>query len=496
MTRPARQPKRFPTFVQIQFAMRKQLVTLVFFCSALGTRAQVEPMLIVNANIVSVEDGKVKLGAVLIKGGKITSIGRANSLKRQVPSANRVDAKGKYLIPGLWDMHVHLEGADLVEDNRALLPVFLAYGITTVRDCASDLGNHVLAWRNEINQGSVTGPTIYTAGRKLEGKNSIWKGDLEIADEKELKQALDLLDSSRVDFVKITENTLGGDLFLKSVQAAKARGYRVSGHVPLDVAIDDLIRAGYTSIEHATYLLRLGADESAIVSRLRAGELTPAQAAARYASEFDQQRAIANYQALGKRGVFVCPTLIGGRQLAYLNETDHGRDQALSYLTKKFTANYQWRIDRMANETAAQRQERKDRYQFLVKQLPLMHKAGITFIAGSDAAALNTYVYPAESLLEELEIFEEAGLTPLQILQAATLNGALYFNVRDKTATIAEGKTADLVLLDHNPLERISALRSVNSVWVRGRYLNREALDVLLETARNTKMQLDKQRQE
>src|SRR6185369_10257397 len=162
-----------------------------------------------NIKIVNVKDGSIRTQeAVLIVADKIKRIGKFNELKRGIPKSNQIDGEGKYMIPGLWDMHIHLEGAELIEDNKALLPVFLAYGITTVRDCASDLGEQVLAWRNEINAGQLIGPTIYTAGRKLEGKNSIWKGDLEIENEQDIPRLLDTLDRDRVDFVKITENTL------------------------------------------------------------------------------------------------------------------------------------------------------------------------------------------------------------------------------------------------------------------------------------------------
>lgn len=269
-------------------------------------------------------------------------------------------------------MHVHLEGTALVEDNEALLPIFLAYGITTVRDCASDLGLQVLAWRDEINTGKRIGPTIYTAGRKLEGKNSMWKGDLEIANEEELKAMLDTLDRDKVDFIKITENTLGGDLFIKSVGAANARGYRVSGHVPLDVSIDELVSAGYTSVEHASYMLRLGRDEAGIVAALRKGTLSKAEASTRYNTNFDQARAKQSYASLASKGLFVCPTLIGSYQLAYLKETDHSKDDFLQYLSKSYVSNYAWRIERMANETPAQLQQRKDALALLKTQLPLM----------------------------------------------------------------------------------------------------------------------------
>ena len=467
------------------------LLCCLAFSAALAQERH-KTLLLHNVNIIHVETGVVqKNGAILLEGHQIKAVGNYNKLKRGVAQVDQVDGEEKFLIPGLWDMHVHLEGAEMAEDNKALLIVFLSYGITTIRDCASDLGDQVLAWRNEINAGDLIGPTIFTAGRKLEGKNSIWKGDLEIENETELHQMLDLLDSCKVDFVKITENTLKGDLFLKSVQAAHARGYLVSGHVPYDLTIEELVKAGYTSVEHASYLLRLGSDEEEIKSDLLSGKITKAEAEARYITEFNQQRAIEKYRLLGSKGLFVCPTLIGGRQLAYLDESNHEQDDFLNYLTEKFVANYQWRIERMRKETAEQRQQRKDRYLFLRNQLPLMNQAGIKIIAGSDAAALNTYVYPAESLLQELEIFQEAGLTPLQILQSATLNGSLYFKRGNTAPILSAGNNADLVLLDKNPLENSSALRNVNSVIARGNYYSRAKLDALLKEAREKKIQLD-----
>ncbi|MDX5338753.1 MAG: amidohydrolase family protein [Cyclobacteriaceae bacterium] len=454
-----------------------------------------QAILLSNVQVVKVESGEIlPNSAILIEKGLIRAIGPKAELAKLSQNKLEVDGQGKYLIPGLWDMHVHLEGADLVEDNEALLPVFLAYGITTVRDCASDLGLQVLKWREEINQGTRLGPTIYTAGRKLEGKNSLWKGDLEISNEEELHAMLDTLERDRVDFVKITENTLNGELFLKSVQAAHDRGFRVSGHVPMNLTISELLDAGYTSVEHASYLLRLGGEEDRIMKELRAGKISNQEADQQLNATFDQTRAIEKYRNLGSRGLFVCPTLIGSQQLAYLQETDHSQDEFLDYLSERFVRNYQWRIDRMANETPAQLQQRKDRLELLKQQLPLMQEAGIRLMAGSDAAALNTYVYPAESLLQELEIFQEAGLSPLQILQSTTLAGAEYFGVTDQQGSISPGKKADLVLLEENPLERIQALRAVNSVLVRGRFYDRSQLDLMLENARQTKLKLDRER--
>lgn len=473
---------------------KKVLILFSLIWLIIRTEAQ-QRFLLYNVQIIDVKTGKLmKPNAVYIQNGKIAAVGSTTSLKNKYSLVPAFNGQSKYLIPGLWDMHVHLEGAELIKDNEALLPVFLAYGITTIRDCASDLGLQVLKWRDEIAAGRLVGPTIYTAGRKLEGKNSIWKGDLEIANETELKTMLDTLDRDKVDFIKITENTLHGDLFLASVKAAHSRGYNVSGHVPLDLTIEELVDAGYTSVEHASYLLRLGANEKGIAAALRSEGITKGAADSIYNVSFNQAKATSEYQKLAKKGLFVCPTLIGAYQLAYLKETDHSKDSFLQFLTKKFVSNYEWRIQRMAGETPEQLKQRRDRLELLKRQLPIMASSGITLMAGSDAAALNTYVYPAESIIRELEIFQEAGLKPAQILQSATIAGARYFKVENRTATIEVGKDADMVLLDANPLEDATNLRKVYTVIKKGNVYDRKRLNAMLEQAKSTKQSLDQAR--
>ncbi|MCP9767296.1 amidohydrolase [Lacihabitans sp. LS3-19] len=472
----------------------KFLFILLFGFFYINATAQNQTFLIHHAKIVDVKTGNItKKRAILIENQTIKSIDSYKKLKKQ--SFKKIDAKGKYIIPGLWDMHIHIEGQDLVEDNKALFPVFLAHGITTVRDAASDLGLQVLKWRDEINEGKLLGPTIYTAGRKLEGLNSIWKGDLEIENEEQLTQMLDYLDSLKVDFVKITENTLKGDLFLKSVIEAKKRGYKVTGHVPYDLTINDLAEEGFSAIEHASYLLRLGNDEISSKKGILDGTLTKAQAEKDFLQNFDQEKAIKAYSDLANKNVAVCPTLIGGKQLAYLDENDHKNDDFQKYLTKRFMSNYQWRIGRMANETPEQKQQRKDRYQLIAKQLPYVQKSGMTIIAGSDCAALNTFVYPAASLIEELDLFQKSGMKPLEILQSATLNGAKFMGKFETVGSIDIGKIADLVILEENPLEDINAVSKISGVFTKGKYFNKTALNQMLEEATKKKAELDKSRE-
>lgn len=449
-----------------------------------------------NIQLVDVTAGQlVQHKMLLIEQGKITAVLPENKLNdyQHLP---QLDGQSQYLIPALWDMHVHFEGRNLVEDNALLLPVYLAYGITAVREAASNLAPVVLKWRQEIATGQRLGPRIFTAGQKFEGIDSLWDGDLEIGSHQDMLAGMAKLQKMQVDFIKITENTLQPDLYLDTIAEARRRGWRVSSHVPYGTSIAELAEAGVSSIEHASYLLRLGfADEAQIAAAVRAGTMTNRQAGAYYQQGFDQHLAFYGYQMLARQQVAVTPTLIGGRQLAYLAETDHSQDPFLQYLTSDFTDNYQWRIERMANETAAQSAERKQRYHLIAQQLPFLQQAGVLLLAGSDSAALNTYVYPAQALHDELALMQQAGLTPAQVLRSATINGATFMGLQAEYGTIAAAKQADLLLLSENPLHDINAVRHIDSLIYAGKVYNRQALDELLQQAAARKIELTKQRQ-
>ncbi|MES2795081.1 MAG: amidohydrolase family protein [Bacteroidota bacterium] len=469
---------------------------ILFISGKLSSQQTDNRYLIYNAQIIDVFSGKIiKEKAVLIDNQKIVAIGSFQKLKKSVAASHQINANNHFMIPGLWDMHIHLEEPKLIEETKALLPLFFAYGITTVRDCASDLGEQVLGWRNQINAGKLLGPTIFTAGIKLEGVNSLWKGDYEIANETELNTALNKLDKFKVDFVKITENTLKGPLFLKSIEAAHKRGYLVSGHVPIDLTLNEMVDEGFSSVEHSSYLLRQGSAENDIVSDVKSGKITTAQANSLYQTTFNQSLAIKNYQILGKKGLFVTPTLIGGKQLAYLDESDYPKDSMMAnLLTKAYTSNYAWRIERQAKDTPEQKADRKRRYLLNQSQIPHIQKAGITILAGSDCAPLNSFVYPGQSLIQELLLFKNAGLTPLQILQSATINGAKFLKKTSTMGSIDKGKIADIVLLKNNPLIDISALEKINAVFTKGQYFDRKALDRIVQDIKALKIKLDSER--
>jgi imidazolonepropionase-like amidohydrolase len=275
------------------------------------------------ATVVDVRTGTLQTGrTILVAGGRIVAVaGSADGYA----AARVVDAAGAFVMPGLWDMHVHFGGGDaLIDENRNLLPLYLAHGVTTVRDAAGDLSPSVLEWRSAVASGSWLGPTIYTSGPKLEGIASIWPGDLEVGTPEELRAALDQLQGMKVDFVKITENTLTPDLYMRGLREAGRRGFTTSAHVPVAVTLDQASEAGLGSIEHMSYLLRGGSAREAELSGLvAAGKMTAAAAVTAMIDGFDEGVALRTYARLAGHGTAVTPTLNGSRILAYLDQNGH-----------------------------------------------------------------------------------------------------------------------------------------------------------------------------
>jgi imidazolonepropionase-like amidohydrolase len=338
----------------------------------------------------------------------------------------------------------------------------------------------VLEWRGQVAAGALLGPAIYTSGPKLEGIDSIWPGDLEVGSEAEVRAALDQLQAMRVDFVKITENTLTPALYLFGLEEARRRGFTVSAHVPVALTLDQVAEAGLGSIEHMSYLLRGGSPREAELSAaVAAGRMTGADAVTALIDGFDEATALATYRRLAARGTAVTPTLNGSRILAYLDRDTHAADDYLKYLGPGLKATYEGRVTRAAADDAAAVARRHARYEKSATLVPLLQRAGVTILAGTDAGFLNSFNYPGIGLHDELALLVASGLTPAQALRASVVNGPAFLKAADYGA-VAAGKAADLLVLDRNPLDDITATRAIRAVVVKGQPLDRAALDAML----------------
>ncbi len=457
-------------------ANRYLLVAIVAACAATHAAHAQRPaidLLITGASVIDVQTGQVlPRRSIAIRGDTVMDMGDATVAARY-RARRTINATGKFVIPGLWDMHVHFGGgAALINENRALMPLYIAHGIVAVRDAAGDLSGSVLAWRDSIAKGQLEGPTIFTSGPKIEGINSIWPGDTEVETTAGVDSALDALQAMQVDFVKLTDNTLKPELFRYALGAIRRRGMRSSAHIPQAVPVRDAVMAGLSSIEHLSYAVRAGTE---VPGRAPATDMIAA---------FDSAQAMDTYRLMAEHGTAITPTLNISRVLAWLDSESHANDDYLKYIGPGLRATYQWRVDRAAGADAIAIARRHKMFEFTTSRLPMLQAAGVTILAGTDAGFLNSFDYPGLGLHDELRLMVQAGLTPLHALQAATLNGARFLGQTPRHGSVTVGGAADLLVLDRNPLLDIRATRAIAAVILRGRYLSRAVLDAMLrETA-------------
>lgn len=442
-------------------------------------------LLVRHAHVVDVQTGRITRDqAIAIRGDTIVAIvaDRAATSRSatRIDAARTLDAGGRYVIPALWDMHVHFGGGDsLIAENRLLLKLYLANGIVAVRDAAGDLSPSVLAWRDSVAHGQLEGPTIFTSGPKLEGKNSIWPGDLEVGSREEVDAGIAQLQAMRVDFVKLTDNTLSPDLFRYALGELRRRGMRTSAHIPVAVPVREAVDSGLSSIEHLSYAIRAGTERS---------EVKPGSDVM---TAFDLATAQATYRRMAERGTAITPTLNISRVLAWLDSEDHSRDDYLRYIGPGLRATYTWRVERAATADAAAIARRHALYEFTSAKLPLLQRAGVLILAGTDAGFLNSFDYPGLGLHHEMALMVKAGLTPVEALRAATINGARFLGRDDRHGALRVGGVADLLVLDRNPLDDITATETIHAMVMRGTVRDRGALDALLADVAHEVQQLN-----
>lgn len=467
--------------------MKRMLTAALAAWAGWAAAAIPADLILRDAIVVDVAAGRLIKGqAVVMRGERILAVLDDKQLG-QYKARRTLSLKGRYLIPGLWDSHVHFGGGEaLIEENRQLLPLYLAHGITTVRDCAGDLSDTVLQWREEIATRKLLGPTIFASGAKLEGYKPLWKGTQEVGTPEEVKQALGKLRHERADFVKITENTMRADVYLDALRQAKARGLPSSAHLHGQVTLDQASEAGLGTLEHLNYLLRAATPrEAELTAQVVAGTITARSAAEQSLASYDEATARAAFKRLAERGTAVVPTLSVIRITAYLDQDDHAKDDYLKYIGPKLRQTYEWRVKRAALDGPDAIAYRHASYEKTARLLPLLAEAGVEIVAGTDAGFLNSFDYPGQALHDEMAVYVRSGLTPAQALRSAVVAGPRFLGKLDRYGALAEGKTADIVVLKANPLDDIAATRQIDAVVTRGRLLDRQRLDTMLNEVRD-----------
>jgi imidazolonepropionase-like amidohydrolase len=467
------------------------LAALLTTCARRPTKLEIYDVVINHVTVIDVLTGQLHPNQVVaISRGKIVEVQPAD--KDSYAARQYVNGNGRYLIPGLWDMHVHFRGGDsLAAANKKTLTLFLAHGITTVRDAGGDLTRSIFQWRADMDAGQLPGPRIFTSGPKIDGPQAYWPGSLEVETPAQIRRALDSLQRLKVDYVKIYDSKISGPAYLETIKQAQRRGLKTTGHMPYSVTLGEAVKRGLDATEHLYYVFKAcSGKEDSLTALVRKSLGTPkplglfAVLPAVY-DTYSPAAAARIFALMAKHHTAAVPTLYIQKTLAELPENDHAQDTMRAYIDPRIQATYQRRLASARQQSVAAQAFSKKLNTKLMSLVPQMQAAGVVLLAGSDSGPFNSFIYPGASLQEELIMLVQAGLTPLQALQAATVNGAKFMGVADHTAAIAPGKDADLVLLTANPLENIANVKKIDAVISRGKAYPASALANLLGVIRN-----------
>jgi imidazolonepropionase-like amidohydrolase len=439
---------------------------------------------------------------VLIEGDRIADIRRADSV--QPPEGARiVEGTGRFLIPGLWDAHVHTFVFPWQPDHQ--LPLFIANGVTGIRDMGGalpitafdELGagvpmSAVDAIRAAIASGERVGPRI-VAGVMVDGPSPVWPVALAVSTAEEGRRVVTTIAEAGAAFVKVY-TLLPREAYLAIAEAANKQGLPFAGHVPIAVTAGETSDAGQRTIEHYTdsLLPYCSTDEEEILVELRAAATNPnpvqAYAAAffsmlpRFLATFDLSKVEALATRFVSNQTWFTPTLILGRNAARVGEPAQTTDPRLRYMPSDVVASWNLQGDvRPAERTAEEQAMTRQLMEVGATITETMQRKGVTLMAGTDVGL--PYLYPGFSLHDELALLVEAGLTPLQALQAATRNTAQAVGLGEELGTVEVGKLADLVLLEADPLAAITNTTRIAAVVSNGRLLAQPELRGLLLAA-------------
>jgi len=446
-----------------------------------GAQSNNNPSQIVITHVTVINPGTSSVqpeSTVVITGARITAVSSATSF--QPPKHARIiDGRGQYLIPGLWDMHVHSAFGDWFPGGRdIILPLFIANGITGVRDMGGDI-LVLSAWRKQIAAGEIIGPRMVISGPMLDGylpdgKSLRFPSSIAVATPASAVAAVDSLKSQGVDFIKV-QSEVSDDAYHAAAVEAHKQGLPLVGHVPDKVRLEETVAAGQKSIEHLMGIFEAcSGEEDKFISGK--GDLKL------MLTSHDEQKCDALVHLLAKSQTWQVPTLAWQRGGTFLDQRDL-KHQPLDKYVPAYWREVTWRrftdemMPDLLKDPLALRQEYFARN---LQMVGTMHRAGVPFMAGTDAAP-GVYIMPGFSLHDELANFVEAGFTSLEALQTATSNPAKFLDLESTFGSIEPGKTADLVLLRANPLDDIHNTQKISAVIANGRLFDRAALDQILK---------------
>lgn len=477
------------------------LLSLLLSALVFTANTQHRKLLIRSANVVDMISGNILQDIdVYIRDSVIADIG-----KQLHPSANTdiIDGKGRWLIPGLWDMHAHIWSNSPINEFRDQLyfPLLLANGVTGVRDMWNDRAS-VSLWRQKIKEGTIDGPRIYAAGPIVDGPKKIWRLSLAIESVDRVKPVIDSLHYlEQDDFLKIYSN-IPRDTYFRIAEECRKQQFPFEGHVPWQVSVIEAARAGQASQEHMKGMVEAASDSAKWLDSLLAiyakGQ-RPTDTSIDSWENFNRflvrtyspkvastlATEMANYDS------WICPTFIMERGYFYSddpNTRDTSRFPLVSAaLVKSWDSTVASYKTMMTPETERS-QEKIIRLQMEI--LDSLYHHGVPILAGSDFE--NPYTYPGYSLQDELTLLVAAGMTNLDALRAATIGPARFMHIDASYGSITKGKIADILLLDANPLQDIHNTKRIAGLVLHGKWLSHQKLEESVEAVKVLNRQLDK----
>ena len=478
------------------FWLKKIFPTIVLFqiiaCSNEGLFFE-DAYVIENVGVIDPIDGLELNMSVVIKENKILDIFKTREIV--LSPKNKVHrGSNKFIIPGLWDSHIHFA---FEKDLATSMPnLFLYHGITSLRDTGGEF-DFVNKFKQEAISNPKTKSRVKIAGPLIDGKFNVYDGSniyfpklsIQNIDNNQLERNVRLLIDKKVDFLKAYEMLSPAQFKILS-NLAKENNLKLTGHVPLSMSVIEASNLGLNSMEHLRNLelsmtkmseklfqerKNLLLNKSSIKgSELRS--LIHSKQRMKSINDLDSIKINNVIDALIKNDVWQIPTLILYKNFA--NKTFKNPDylQFLNLLPEERKEEWIKKINAIDNVIS------KDVVEYTVwskKMVDFMHDRGISFMAGTDTPI--GFLIPGLSLHQEIQELYESGLSELEAIQTATINPAKYFNLENSLGRIKSGFIADLIILDKNPLESISNTKSIHAVIKEGHLMNRSYLDSLMK---------------
>ncbi len=449
-------------------------LTFIFCCTVLAQTRPQETTSITHVTVVDVATGKELTDqSVVLEGDRILSVAAFDAGKP--PQGRVVDARGNFLIPGLWDMHVHIQD---LED----LPLYIANGVTGVRLMFGS--KHTPSLRAKI-AGVPVAPEVIFGSAIVDGDPPVWEGSIIVKNPGDARRIVDDIKADGADFVKIY-NDIPRDAYFALADEAREQNIPFAGHLPYGVRASEASDAGQRSIEHLDGIaIACSKKEQSIIKELRPLHyLEKMNLVVEAFNSFDAAQCQALLAQFRRNATWQVPTLTVHRGMAFLNDGHFTSDPRLAYMSGDVRHRWQPENDyRFRHWKPAEFELHRGLFKADKQLVGIMFRAGVPLLAGTDA--MNPFCFPGFSLHDELALLVESGLTPLAALQSATIRPAEFLARADDLGLIAPGKRADLVLLSADPLADIRNTAQIQAVWLRGKYFDRAALDALLEGAKH-----------